>query len=491
MKRPTMKAAHFRTLVVTLASLGLGGVWAGCGTTTAISEYPDSALIPAGGDGGPDAPGDGACVGLACGNPEAGNCVGLECQRAVCEAGTTTSLSGTVLDPSGKVPLYNAFVYVPNSEPNPIKEGASCDRCDGQLSGRPIAVAATDSAGRFRLEDVPVGKDIPLVVQIGKWRRKVVVPAVAACVDTPLDAGLTRLPKNRVEGHIPRIALSTGGADALECLLRKIGLDDTEFGPEGSPARVHLFSGGGYSDNGTPVPAPTTMAGGTALTASNGLWRDAASLGRYDVVLLACEGDENAPSKPETARAALYEYAKNGGRVFASHYHNYFFSASPVPAVQGVAAWTDMRPDPAGKLETIEATVETSFPKGAAMKAWLQNTGSLSAAGGLPIQEARHNVETLGAGALSWIRVTNPRSGNTEAVQYMSFNTPLGAADADVCGRVVFSNLHVGAGSTAGQPFPTGCSGGELTPQQKALLFMLFDLSSCVQRDDQPPAPPR
>jgi hypothetical protein len=490
MKGPLKRARRLSALVslAPIAALGLGAVWAGCGTTPGVSEYPDSA-VPAV-DGGVDAPGDGACVGLACGNPDA-SCVGLQCQQVGCEAGVTTSLSGTVLDPSGKVPLYNAFVYVPNSEPSPIKEGASCDRCDGQLSGRPIAVAATDSAGRFRLENVPVGKDIPLVVQIGKWRRKVVVPAVAACVDTPLDAGLTRLPRNQAEGHIPRIALSTGGADALECLLRKIGLDDAEFGPEGSPARVHLFSGGGYTDNGTPVTAPTALAGGAPLTASTGLWRDAASLGRYDVVLLACEGDENPSSKPEAARAALYDYAKNGGRVFASHYHNYFFSASTLPAVQGLATWTDTRPDPAGKLETIEGTVETSFPKGAAMKAWLQNTGSLSATGGLPIQEARHNIEALGPGSLSWIRVTNTRSGNTEAVQYMSFNTPVGAADAEVCGRVVFSNLHVGAGSTPGQPFPSGCAAGELTPQQKALLFMLFDLSSCVQRDDQPPAPPR
>ena len=127
-------------------------------------------------------------------------------------------------------------------------------------------------------------------------------------MSTPLDATITRLPKNRTEGHIPRMALTTGGADPLQCLLRKIGLDDSEFGVTGSDARIHLYKGGGFTQGALKDASgqfSASVSGGAAFPAAEPLWSDTANLNKYDVVLLSCEGDENLGTKPRPPRRAL------------------------------------------------------------------------------------------------------------------------------------------------------------------------------------------
>lgn len=431
-----------------------------------------------------------------------GPCVNLQCQQQDCGAQPATSISGTVYDPAGHNPLYNVAVYVPNEALAPLPTGASCDECDSLYTGNPIAASLTDSAGKFTISNAPVGANIPLVVQIGKWRRQFTVANVAACTDNPQPDGMLRLPRNSTEGDLPKIAISTGGADTLECLLRRIGVDATEYvpGPDGA-GRVHIFAGsargGGAATGGTfggggadmDVVPNTSPA---APLASAALWSSSQTLMGYDIVLLSCEGQETVGMNQQ----ALHEYADAGGRVFASHFHYSWFNTGPY-GTENLANWTPGSNDIGDISGDIVTTLPDGqpFPKGQALLEWLGHVGALQGTS-LPIQEARHNadVSPTHRPSQSWI-TAGAGSNAPGATQYFSFNTPTAAAlspDSMFCGRIVFSDLHVGAaaGDDPSQPVPSSCAASALTPQEAALEFMLFDLSSCLTPDDRPPQPP-
>ena len=452
-----------------------------------------AALLPACSDSGAGGSGSGVGGAAAGGNSAGGQggnagssqqfisgtggntaCEGLECQQVACAGAVTTTVSGKVYEPGGTIPLYNVVVYVPKFPEQPlpaIVDGASCDTCAASI-GAVVASAITDASGSFVLEDVPVGNDIPLVIQVGKWRREFVVPTVAECVDTPLADTSIRLPRNQSEGHIPKIALATGGADPLECLLPKIGLESVEFTNPDGTGRVNLFAGAGGSDR---------FAGGTLFPNVSALWSSVAQLQVYDVVLMACEGGQNPDEKPANALQAMADYTNLGGRVFASHWNNYWLEAGPgaFPTVATFNHQEDL-PNP------FTAKIDMSFPKGLALAEWLVNVGASAAQGDLVINEAQHTVDAVNpATSTRWVYGENPTS-----VQYLTFNTPIGVEEAEQCGRMVLSDIHVSSGDSIGQPFPNGCQTSELSPQEKALLFMLFDLTACIIPDDDPPAPP-
>src|ERR1019366_4564367 len=141
----------------------------------------------------------------------------------------------------------------------------------------------------FTLTNAPVGSSVPLVIQVGKWRRQVTIN-VAACQDNAQADKSLALPSTVVgpNDSMPQIAVSTGGLDTLECLMTRIGLPGSEIvaGPGGT-GHVHVFQGG----MGTSSPMGTGSGGAesppmTAAPASySSLWDSQAHLMPYDIVL--------------------------------------------------------------------------------------------------------------------------------------------------------------------------------------------------------------
>jgi hypothetical protein len=450
-----------------------------CGSEAPLSQFGDEGPGPGSG-AAPSPPG-------TFDKPPAKPCEGLECKQVECGGGVTTTVTGVVNAPNGTLPLYNAIVYVPNAPLEPLADGASCDRC-GSVSGKPLVSAVTDVQGKFELKNVPVGDDIPLVVQVGKWRRQIKLPKVEKCAANPVDAGLTRLPRNKKEGDIPRIAVTTGRCDQLACLLPKLGLDASEFTPSTGDGRLHLYRGAADGSNAAaPVPAPAP-AGTLDATA---LWSDVASLKKYDMVMLSCECGEHEETKPAAAKQALYDFTQIGGRVFASHFHYTWAETGPLAtAAQWMGSPNNPENPPGPYL------VDTSFPKGDALAKWLVAVGASKVPGEMPISQVRENVGGVVSPTQRWVYRNRTDPAIPQSTKYMSVNSPVGKPVEQQCGKFVFADMHLYGGdvqdpATAlpNDGFPGTC-GKDLTAEEKALAFLFFELSSCVQDDSKPPSAP-
>jgi hypothetical protein len=368
-----------------------------------------------------------------------------------------TSISGKVFAPNGTLPLYNVTVYIPQNPPGPFTDGVTCTQCTTSLPGGAVTSTKSDSEGKFILDNVPPGSDVPIIITTGKWRRQLIVPYVAKCVDTPVMDGYLRLPKNRTEGDIPRIAIVTGGCDSLGCIFFKMGIDASEFGSSSTgPQRITWYNADGGTAPGTPASAPTA------------LWNNLDELKKFDILINTCECSEMNTNK--TAPDTLRQYADLGGRVFGSHFH-YTWARNLIPSWGTTATWNTT-----GASSSPPVLVDTSHPDGQAFSKWLTAVGASTTPGVLNLvgypqpSEAAVNAPTT-----RWLYA----SGANPVTHYLSFKTPIGVPMDQQCGKVVHADLHVSEDSIVNASFPTGCT-AQLSPDEKAMVFLLFDLGSCV-----------
>jgi hypothetical protein len=445
---------------------------------------PESGTPDTGGDATPDT--GAADTGLMIVPSDASACpdADLRCHVDTC-AGTSTSISGTVYDPAGKNPIPHVFVFVPTAAtalPTITWGAKTCDTCSLPI-GSYVTATMTDATGKFTLTGVPTGTAVPLVLQIGKWRRQFPV-GTTSCQNTTIPAGQARLPRNRKEGDMPEMALLTGGLDDIGCFLTRVGIDAMEYGGPGSGGALDVYQG--LSVGGLSGPQLSNGVAGNCTNTNCPLWGSKASLERYDIVVLGCEGDTfdatvdggllagGLSNVTATAKQAMHDWLGEGGKVFATHFHYTWFMNGPSD-FQGVASWLGY------SLGTGSGTtaIQTSFPKGQDLRNALLDAGALSN-GNLNVSGMSSSVLSVNAPALAWVK-----DQSNQDPKYLTFTTPVGSA----CGKVGFSDLHAG-GAPSGD-VPGSCSAQGLTAQEKALELLFFDLSACVSDDSMaPPGPP-
>jgi hypothetical protein len=479
--------------------------FAGCVLLTACGSQASSGF-QSGKDGGAggDATlgGDGGglhLLGDSGGSGEAGPCTGIACNVQTCSGGGATTVSGYTYAPNGELPLYDVQVFIPNAALTPFAKGVQCENCGAPLSGEPIATALSDPTGHFVLSGVPTGTNVPIVVQLGKWRREAYIPTVTGCTaNTLTDPNLTRLPQNQMEGSMPHVALTTGGCDQMGCMLTKIGIDPTEFGAQadGYNKAINVYQG---SNGGVPAGA----------TAAMNLWGDATNLATYDEAIFSCECDEAPASKGGGFGAASYgvvtDYLNAGGRIFTTDFQYVWYKFSPDP---NIGETTKGSPT-VGLGEIIGGapsggptmTLSTTIPKAVALAAWLKNVFSgvaLPSGTTYPLDSYAQLGEVHPDYMFSNIQSLDPTKTITWATsptplgpRVFTVDTPVGVATDKQCGRGVHIDAHVdGDGQEVGAGYPTtGCT-TTLKADEAAFAFFFFDLSSCISNEHEPPPPP-
>jgi hypothetical protein len=388
-----------------------------------------------------------------------------------CSKTSQTTLTGKVYDPAGNNPLYDAYVYIP-IDPNPANlpvftSGATCDTCAGAGNLNAVVVAQTDATGTFTLSNVPTTakapyNQIPLVIQMGKWRRVTMLSSVPDCQTTTVPAANSRLPRNQTDGYgnhadMPQVAFVSGSADPFECMLLKAGIDPNEFGSSSKNPnrRFHYYNSPDKPGDSVDPSLGNVVTGDVLWNNNNTPW----NLPAYDVVILACEGaEENVSDRSTSGYANLVSYAGAGGRVFLSHY-SYVWMKYNSPWTGVVGTWGGT--SSVDTQDPLNATIVTAgFPKGQAFQTWLGNAPQPNALtnGKLPIHQARQDYAgPLASTVQPWMTAVDTVTGAfgagacSTATCATAADCTTGACNgavAGVCSNSCLQNSDCGTGRT-------------------------------------------
>jgi len=423
----------------------------------------------------------------------------------------TTAVTGKVYDPSGpagnNLPLAGISVFQPSGALVTFPDGVACESC-ASLDSPAIARAVTDATGSFTLTNVSPGTNVPIVVQSGRWRRRIVLPSVPACATTTPAAGTFRMPQSRTDGFggvadIPRTALVTSDNEALECLLLKMGISASEFGPYSATAahRIRMFRNNGMNTSGgLPAAVPGVFN----------------ALNEHGQVIFDCDGAGVFSASPlwsnttAAQKAALQTYTSNGGKVFMDHLPGQLFLTTGPAPFSGVSSWNTALYQQTGFTIPARGKVLTGTGPQNQFLQWLSNVGAMTDYGSPLIRSdvpRRHSLTPNASQTTTWIKgeTNNDWAGNPNGNYTLSFSfemgkvgtTPTVNANCGVpngFGRVMFNGMHVSQSRSAypaNGTFPTNCSlGFGLTPEEKALEYQLFQLTACQLGGATPPPPP-
>lgn len=340
-------------------------------------------------------------------------------------AKVVATLRGTVHAPNQQIPISGALVYVTDTAPPALVHGVHCDECVTLTTDIPYVLSKPD--GSFELPATSLG-DRYLVVQKGGFRRYRKITIQAGPQDIAADVTTMPAAENAAAGDdIPSMVVAAGTFDQIEQTIARLGVDPAAF---------------------TVLP--------NDYNTMHAFLQDATKMSQYEIIFLPCGFSWTIPSDT-VVQQNLKNYVAAGGRVYVTDFLYDFVHIiwPPYVTFNGQSGNTcsgcsqNEYSTPAniqdqGLADWLAAQGITSFD----LQANYTRIDSVHSAPGPDKTGATVTIDPK-----VWMR------GGDQQVHTVSFEQG--------CGRTLFSTYHSEAS-------------GSLLPQERALLYILLEVSVCT-----------
>ena len=341
--------------------------------------------------------------------------------------------TGKVVTPAGDIPIAGALVYLTQKKPDPIPTGNFCDACVALEKTVPQTLTKFD--GTFELTANRLGKQF-VVIQKGQFRR--VVEIEVKLGDVAMSKSDTILPtrSNTSTGDtVPSILVLDTNYDDIEETLGRLGVGTIE-----------------KADQATRLA----------------LLKDPARLAKYQIIFLPCGTcatrggifPANDDALDATVQKNLKEWVQKGGKLYVTDFAYSFINET----------WKDyvtFAPNRGCESDDYDTPANIQDP---GLKEWLDGQNDKT----FTFENAWIKIDRVNE-----VTVPDATGGTKRIVPKVwasgldaGRNRPMTVSFEDRCGRVLYSAYHT-EGSAGG-------SGGGLLPQEKALMYVLFEMSTCL-----------
>jgi hypothetical protein len=398
------------------------------------------------------------------------SCQGLYCQVPKCPSGTTTEIVGRLFAGNGKDPIPGAAVFVPVYNLPEFPATLGCDLCNNIPTS--VAVTNTEADGSFRLRGVPAGM-VPVVARLGRFQRVLsmdVIPCTENTVPADPDTGNKgiRMPrKNRElspQDNIPRIAVVSGDYDQIECVLKRIGVDELD-----------MYNGRAPGSSSPPAIAES----GTLLT-------DEKKLLSYNILIMNCTDNQyQSLLGSKTVQKNIELFVRSGGRLYVTDWA--YDVIEQIPEFSSYLCFEPQAiPGPLMCMNGPEkpTAADSREPYGDRyrvldkdMASWLrQFPGVIDASDTVPVDYSFVVVNQASKDPATptktWVEGNVPHYGKRP--QTVTF-------DYKDCGRVHFSTYNTEPDGVVdeSQRWPRSCK-ADFSPQERLLEFLFFNIAACL-----------